>query len=400
MDEKFWQFIEKNREKNPSELRLKYSVKTDDGIDYDQAITQIECRRKYGKKLSQTLAASGDRFIFPGTLAGEQSTSDALAQWHAGLVSTGATVTDMTAGLGIDCLHIARKAREVRAIERDSRLCEALRHNAKTLDINNLSVTCGDSVSLLKAGELGGDIVFIDPARRSATGGRVFAIQDCEPDLTSLLPDIRKCFNTLIAKLSPMLDITEVTRTLPGATDIYAVGTGQECKEVVAVVNLKETDTAAVNIHAVTVRTDGVATDFSFTAAEESGCETPIAVPAAGDYLYEPLPSVMKSGGFNVLADRFGLGKLSNNTHIYISKERKSEVPADIFRIEEIIPWQSKNLKRLSKKYPIGEVAVRNFGMSAEALRKKIGVRNGSGVRILGVTGADGERSLLVVRRF
>lgn len=399
MDEKFWQFIEKNRDKNPSELRLKYSGKTDDGIDYEQAITQIECRRKYGKKLSQTLGASGDRFIFPGTLAGEQSTSDALAQWHAGLVSVGATVTDMTAGLGIDCLHIARKAREVRAIERDSRLCDALRQNAKTLDINNLSVTCDDSVSLLKAGEIVGDIVFIDPARRSATGGRVFAIQDCEPDLTSLLPDMRKCFSTLIAKLSPMLDITEVTRSLPGITDIYAVGTGQECKEVVAVVNLKETDTAAVNIHAVSVSTDGVAMDFSFTAAEEAGCKTPFAVPAAGDYLYEPLPAVMKSGGFNVLGDRFGLGKLSGNTHIYISKELKSEVPADIFRIEEVIPWQSKNLKRLSKKYPVGEVAVRNLGMSAEALRKKIGVRNGSGVRILGVTGADGERNLLVLRR-
>lgn len=400
MTDEFWQFVCDNRTADPAALRLRYAGKLDAKVDFSLAITQIECRRKFGKKIAKTLSDADNHFLFPSTLAGEQSTSDALAQWHTDLVEADVTLTDMTAGLGIDCLHLARKAREVVAVERNPLLVDALKYNAEQCGVNNLTVVNGDSVALLESGELRSNVVFIDPARRSASGGRVFAVSDCEPNIIALLPFMRQQFNIMIAKLSPMLDISEVCRSLPGITDIYAVGTANECKEVVARVDLsKSEEEEAVLIHAVTVSAEAEYNDICFTAAEESTIETQRVCPAVGDYLYEPAPAIMKAGAFNVFAQRFGLDKISDNTHIYIYKERKDGVPASVYMIEEIIPWQSKNLKRLNSRYPVGEVAVRNFGMTADALRKKLGVRNGDGVRILGVTDAQSVRSLLVLKR-
>ena len=69
--QEFFDFIDKPRDDDPQKLRLKWAGKAAD-FDVALAITQIECRRKYARKLADTLARAHDRFIFPDTLAGEQ----------------------------------------------------------------------------------------------------------------------------------------------------------------------------------------------------------------------------------------------------------------------------------------------------------------------------------------
>lgn len=110
---------------DPIKLRLKFAGKIP---CLDMALIQIECRRKAKKKLAETLQCK--EFIFPTRLSEEQCTSDTLAAFHASLVNDGATVVDLTAGLGIDAFHIARKAASVTAVEQEPVIAEALRHNA------------------------------------------------------------------------------------------------------------------------------------------------------------------------------------------------------------------------------------------------------------------------------
>lgn len=402
----FFNFIAEHKHDDPQKLRLKYAGKNAP-FNLPLAITQIECRRKYAAKLSDTLTRAGSAFIFPDTLSAEQCTSDALAEWHARLVEPGVSVTDMTAGLGIDCLHIAAIASSVTAIERKEALAATLEHNAAALGIRNMSVICGDSVTLLEQGPIASHTVFIDPARRAADGSRLFSIADCQPDITALLPPLRANFRRLIAKLSPMLDMTQTARLLPGITALYAVGTPRECKELVAVVSLDsrkkqtEADLATLPLHAVTISADGSVQDLAFTATEEAEATVSTAVPEPGDFLYEPYPAVLKSGAFSIFAARFDLSVISDNTHVYLSKGTPSApVPADVHRIAAVIPWQSKHLKRLSRTWPAADVAVRNFGMSADALRAKLGVRPAAAnapYRILGVTTAQGNRLLLIL---
>lgn len=400
MTDKFLQFIESHKDDDVAALRLKYANVKDTDIDYALAITQIECRRKYGKKLRDTLSAAHGMFLFPNTLSGEQASSDAMAQWHATLVSPLSTVVDMTAGLGIDAMHIAGVARSVIGIEQNETLARALQHNANVSGISNLTVECGDSVDMLSSGNLSADVLFIDPARRTATGARAFAISDCQPDVTRMLPEIKRYFKLLIAKLSPMLDISDTCRNLPGVTDIYAVGTHLECKEVVARVNLQIDHTTSVpTVHAITINNTGNASDIAFTVAEEDTATAPMATPHIGDTLYEPYPAILKAGAFNIFATKYGLSKIANNTHIYISDTLHADIPATGYLIADIVPWQSKYLKRLNKAYPVAQVAVRNFGMTADALRNKLSIRNGGDTRILGVTDANAVRHLLILKQ-
>lgn len=392
----FRRFVTEHAGDDVSRLRLKYHG-SEDGFDYPAAILQIECRRKYARKFDETLSAD-PYFFFPDNLSCEQSTSDLLAAFHATLVEDGKYVTDFTSGLGIDCLHIARHARTVTAVERRRELCEALRFNAETLGLKNLRVVEGDCRTLLAEGYLGGDVAFIDPARRSADGGRVFAISDCEPDVLAMLSDIMAHFDVLIIKLSPMLDIARTIADLPGIKDLYTVGTSRECKEVVAVVG-KHTDGEPM-IHAVTIAGDGSYSSFDLTRSEESAAPAPaLCDPEAGGYLYEPLPVLMKAAPFRLVAARYGLNKLHNNTHIYYSPLAKDCPGMERKEIVEVIPWQSKNIKRLKSRYPNIDVAVRNFGMSADALRAKLGVGSGSGsTRLLAVTASQGQKLMLILK--
>jgi hypothetical protein len=64
-----------------------------------------------------------------------------------------------------------------------------------------------------------------------------------------------------------------------------------------------------------------------------------------------------------------------------------------------VIDWQSKNIKRVKSEYAKIDVAVRNFGMTADALRAKLGVKQGGDRRLLGVTDRNEKRLLLVLRK-
>ena len=64
----FFDWIRDHASDDVAKLRLKY------GKEYGGAITQIECRRKFGKKLEQTLTSFPD-FYFPSVLAGEHSST-------------------------------------------------------------------------------------------------------------------------------------------------------------------------------------------------------------------------------------------------------------------------------------------------------------------------------------
>ena len=48
-------------------------------------------------------------FEFPSIALAEMSTSDDVADVHSSMVKAGDRILDMTAGLGIDALHFAKK---------------------------------------------------------------------------------------------------------------------------------------------------------------------------------------------------------------------------------------------------------------------------------------------------
>lgn len=373
---------------NPAALRLKYAGKTLP-FPADEAILQVECRRRFGKKLVTTLDRTPD-FIFPTALSGEQCTSDALAARHAMLAAGCRTAVDLTAGLGIDAMALAAAGLEVTAVERDARVAAALEVNAPELDV--VCADCRDFVAEHSGPRF--DLAFIDPARRAADGGRVFSLADCEPDVVAMLPQLRRVARRLVVKMSPMLDITHTLGLLPGASDIIALGTATECKELVAVLDF-DSPAAEPLITAATAEADLI----SFTPAQEAAATQTYALPAEGMWVYEPLPPVMKAAPFALLCQRFGVTAIAPNTHVYLSQELIPEFPGHARRVAAALPYSSGVLKRFAARWPRADVAARNFPVAAAEVARKLRVRAGESPRVLAVTAAAGEKMLIVSER-
>lgn len=392
--EKIISWIEEHYNDDVTKLRLSCHKKEDAQI-YEFAIMQIECRRKTAKKLAHTLKTR--HFIFPTMLSAEQCTSDALAEYHAQLINNGNTLLDMTAGLGIDAFHFAHKAKQITAIDLNSDVAKTLSINAKALNITNFIAINADSIEYIKDSTEHFDVIFIDPARRGEGGKRLFALADCQPNVVGFLDIIKQHCDKLIVKASPMLDATQVLRELPLTTDLYAIGTRHECKELVAVLDFKNIKTTPT-LHCVTF-TDSVIEDFTFTRQEETIALNCIDTPSEGMYLYEPHPTVMKMQPVKILSQRFNVKKLHKHTHLYISHKPLCDFPGECRRIERIYPFSSRIAKEIAKEYPRADVAVRNFILSADDLRKKLKIKDDNKYRLYGVTVASGDKLLIVTTR-
>lgn len=399
-DQQFFDWIDSHHNEDPQALRLKYAGKTSD-FDYAAAITQIECRRRFAGKLRGTLA-SFTHFFFPSLLAGEQSTGDMLAHYHADLSAEALTAVDLTAGLGIDCFALAAKGLKVTAVELDSRRAEALKYNADGMGMH-IDVECDDCRNFIERQLAAGhhyDLAFIDPARRAGDGSRIYALADCRPDVLAMMPLLERFCTRLIIKASPMLDVAHTIASLPVRPQrLICLGSTSECKEIVAVIDF-ENETTETIISAVSIHNKGTASIYNFLRSEEAAQAMPApgAPVKAGDYIYEPYPSLMKAGVFKLLARDYDLNIFTANTRLFYSETPK-EFEGERYKVMAVYPYASRIIKRFKKEYGKINVAVRNFGMTADALRRKLGVDDGGSLRVYGLTDNSGERLLVVVAK-
>ena len=74
--------------------------------------------------------------------------------------------------------------------------------------------------------------------------------------------------------------------------------------------------------------------EFHFNLDNEKNCQSEFSTPKK--YIYIPNNSVLKSGAFNLVSEKFGLKKLHQNTHIYTSEEKIEHFQGRIFETEEI----------------------------------------------------------------
>lgn len=318
----------------------------------------------------------------------------------------GADVVDLTSGLGIDVLHMARRAASVVAVERNEALVDAIAYNAAGLSLGDvvkpLCADCTDFIDRCVKEGRRFDLAFIDPARRSSEGGRLFALGDCSPDVVALLPKIARICRMLVIKASPMLDISHTIATLGRKpVSVVAAGTPAECKELVVTLVFDSPEPGKTMVEAVTL-TAGNSATFAFTLAQEAAAQAIPTNPSIkkGDYIFEPYPSIMKAGAFKVLAGTFGLRGFHDNTKLLFGTEPKEDFPGTQWRVAEILPYSSSVIKRFKSKYPEISIISRNFGMNADALRARLGVKESPGdLRLFAVTDAADNKIMIVTSK-
>jgi len=381
-------FIKAHRCDDVRKLALQSHSRAGSDVDIPFALTQIEGRQLAAAKIPSW--EQRDDLIFPPRLALEQCSSEAAARYKAALLS-GNTFADLTGGFGVDFAFIAPNFKKAFYVERQKELCEIARHNWKVLGLDSASVENADCVAYLKKMSPV-DAIFMDPARRSASGKKTVAIENAEPNLLEIQDLLLEKSSTVLIKLSPMLDIAQSLNKLKQVAEVHVVGVDNECKELLFL--LKREQTPEPQIHCVNIDTKNDVEKISFRYSGEKAC--PIEYTSEiGEYLYEPNVTLLKAGLFKSLTQMYPVQKLHPDSHLYTSQALVPDFPGRIFKVAGFSSLNKKELKHFLKDLSKANLTVRNFPVGAEELKKKLRIADGGEVFLFATTLADGKRVLV-----
>ncbi len=440
-------------------------------IDIDLAVTTLEVRRKLRTKVPEWYAVPS--LIYPFRLSGEQCSSSETARYKASLltsvrregtpsetasallrplpsqamgpsllsgrgwpeVSEGVPsllrIADLTGGMGVDAWAFAQVAEEVLYNEIQVELVRATELNFKELGVENVRfrnyrVEPGKVAEVLDGFQP--DVIFLDPARRAEDGRKVFLIEECQPDVLGLLPELFEASRYVLLKLSPMADITMACKRLGARVkEIHVVAAGGECKELLFLLDrewdgspstfvveggaVMEIPGQAGNDEATSVIPSEAtsvipseATPVIPSEAKESIVISTGAKRSGEICLFEPGKAILKAGAFSLPCDRFGLTKLGHHTHLYAGEAVPEELRpfGKVYEVLEVLPLNNRTVKEAGKRWPQAEVTARNIPMTSDLLRKKLGCASGGDIHLFGVrvdAAADPGNYLFITKR-
>src|SRR5574344_1676296 len=320
-------------------------------VDMTTALAQIDGRQRARLKLPTWAATDGIRY--PVHLSMEQCSSEQTATYKARVARRltgghGGRLVDLTGGFGVDCAWMARA-----------------------------------------------DMIFIDPARRDANGGRVVAISDCTPDVLAMKGTLLDRGRRVMVKLSPMLDwhkaVDDMDRDGRCVKELHIVAVDNECKELLLVLDRNLTEP----LHIYCVNNDDV-TDYTWTGTADTAGDTDMEGAA---FVFEPNASIMKAGCFDVVEQRYGVRAIGRNSHLFVADSDSADFPGRRFAIDRISTLNKRELKENLTGMDRANITVRNFPMTVDALRKRLKLKEGGDRYVFATTRGDREHLLLICRK-
>lgn len=356
-----------------------------------------ECQQDFPKEVAATQS--------PGKAGYAPFIGGSAKRWGFGLSNPPVrSILDLTGGLGVDSWAFAHVAERVVYYERDPELAAAAERNFARLGADRIEVRC-ETVTP-ETGLPEADLIYADPARRDAAGRKVFLLEDCTPDILTLLPMLLQKAPAVLLKLSPMADLAMLAERLgPALREIHVVETGGEVKELLCLL-LRGASPDGPEI--VVIRLPDSA-GLHFRPDEEREAAAVYAAGVQpGDVLLEPCPALLKAGAFRLPCGRWGLRKLALSSHFYLLPGAidASSAPGDglpeeaapwfkPWRVRDVLPFGAAAFKELRKRCPQAEITARNLPLRSDALRKKMGIAPGGDTHIFGCRLADGSAVLL-----
>ncbi len=380
------QYIHQHLSDDINELLLK--AKGNERLKF--LLTQIARRQKIKSKLPEIYHDL--QWHLPMQVSLEQCSSEKTAKFKSSLFS-GKCMIDLTLGMGVDAYYFAQRFSELYVIEQSNELSAISAHNlagkglAKTVSIGR-GLTAEQFLQQFTGTA---DLLYVDPHRRDQTGGKVFRLADCVPDVCHLLPALRKASHNVLIKTSPLLDITLACEQLQGVQNVYVLSSEGDCKELLF--HLPQQPAKAMQIHAVDL--DG-APHFTFTWAEEKAMTISYGLPER--FIYEPNASLLKAGAFKILTDRFPVQKLHRHSHLYTSSKRIADFPGRVFEIEQIVKPERNALHAIVKNGK-ANLAIRNFPGTVAELKKKWNLSDGGEYYLFATTLFDEQKVILVCKK-
>lgn len=375
----FQQFVQDHLTEDPALLLFRHQGKTD--FDLKAAVQQISARQKATKKLPSW--AVNSKLIFPASISLEQSSSEQTAEFKARNRS-GQLMIDLTGGFGVDSYFLGANFERAIYCEQQEELAEIATHNLEVLAAGKFETVVGDGLAFLAKSDQHFDLIYADPARRGKGNQKLYKLQDCEPDVVGAWEMMKSKSNSILLKVSPMLDISQALSELPDIQKVQVVSVKNEVKELLLHWDKNESN-SGLRLEAIDL--GAKETYFSLDSSEEE-----LATSRYGEvekYLIEPLSGILKAGAFKTFGERFGLKKLDPNSHIYTSTEVQRDLPARVFEVIQEIQPKKAEIKKL---FPSGKanVITRNYATTPEALKKKLGIKDGGDDFLIGTKTQSG----------
>ncbi|MDQ0576313.1 class I SAM-dependent methyltransferase [Agromyces albus] len=342
-----------------------------------QSKLRAKARAKFGEFAS--------RMLF--TEAGlEQATRLRVAALHAGRFSrAGIThVADLGCGIGGDALAMAAIDLEVTAAEADEVTAAIAAYNLTPFSRVQVLHARAEDVPL---GGIGG--AWLDPARRTTTGGTTRRISDA----ADYSPSLDFAFGLaermpVGVKLGPGTD----RDVIPAESEAQWVSLDGDVVELG--VWLGQLARPGIRRAALVIRGDA-AHELTAAADSEDAPTGPI-----GDYLYEPDGSVIRARLIGDLARANGAWMASAGI-AYLTADTPFESPfAQGFRVLERLPADERQLRQALQARRVGTLEIKKRGTDVDpaALRTRLKLRGDESATIV-LTRELGRHVALLVER-
>ncbi|GAB1347025.1 hypothetical protein MASR1M104_19240 [Cloacibacterium normanense] len=345
-------------------------------VSIQELVQQIKGRKVAEKKFP---FLNQENIIFPPNLNLEQASSQDTADFKKQFFK-GEKFVDLTCGFGIDAYFLSQNFEEITLIEQNTELLDIVKHNWEVLGrkANFINQKLED---FLKNNKENFDLIYLDPARRDNHNRKVFLLEDLSPNIIEIQEQLSDISTEILIKLSPLIDIQHLVSSLQNIYKIWIIAVKNEVKEVL--VYLKKTENrpeiSCINLQSTEP-------EFHFNLDDEKHCQSEFSAPKK--YIYIPNNSVLKSGAFNLVSEKFGLKKLHQNTHIYTSEEKIEHFPGRIFETEEI------NSKAIKKGEQFN-IITKNFPLKPEEIKKKYKIKDGGNQYLIAVKSLSGNHFLV-----
>jgi hypothetical protein len=212
-------FLEEHSSTNTIKLRKKFP------LHYRLLAQQLKL---YPKALKKLPFFAGHMCFFTSK-SFEQSSSEALAGYKAKLFS-GNILIDLTGGLGADDWAFSGSFNRVISVDCDEELNRLVRLNFEKLGIKNVERIHSTAEEFIK-NQITSALIYIDADRRS-NKGKAITLADSEPPVLNILSRLFEISVTVLLKLSPLIDITYLRKTLSNLERVYVNSFDNEVKEV------------------------------------------------------------------------------------------------------------------------------------------------------------------------
>lgn len=337
--------LERYKSSPPDALTLAQNLRT----HFDPAASQqigawLQLQPKAQQKFGPRQWWLCDAFAY------EQSTGAELSQWKTQLWPAGINLADLCCGMGGDSMFLPANIR-VLGVDLDPRRVAMFVHNTAGRAGNSAGIL-GDALSEAWRA----DYLQIDPARRvhQAQNQRKILLEPSWEQVTRLFDRVAGA----MVKLPPAFPL----EMLPPTASVLYLGQRNDCLETLVlwgefpwVQNLGLGPVVgAVNV-----------TDGQFYAQPRSAVVN-LPVQPVQKWIYEPLPTMVRSHLFTNLAQKLDLSLIDEQI-AYLTADFKVESPW--FRAFEVLEQGSQNRKGIQQwiyAHNIGKLTIKKRGVDMD----------------------------------